>query len=131
MKKMIVLALFSLSFASFASETCPAKTQQVATCLSTPKSGDQKVAANIFDSITICSQGAKSILIMEKNGESDSREAKVTRRMGGTSYLIQEPDVDFTLSVTTGLNGNAMPAHLKIEFKAPELIASSTYSCKL
>ena len=129
MKTIAFSVVFLLTSMSFASATCPPQSQKVATCVSTPKAGDHEIAAGVFDSIAICTQGSKTILVPEKNGESEGLEAKVTARMGGTTYLVKSADVDFALSVTTGIRSRTSPAQFKVDFKSVKIVASSTYTC--
>lgn len=129
MKTLIFSIAFALSSTALASAICPSQTQKVAICLSTPMAGDQEVAANVFDSIAICEQGSDSILVPEKDGESESTVAEVTRRIGGTTYLIQTADMDFSLLVVTGINSQKSPAQLRLDLKGNSIVASSTYTC--
>ncbi|WP_413612324.1 hypothetical protein [Bdellovibrio sp. HCB-110] len=129
MKKVLFLAVFGISSVSMAAATCPSENQQIV-CVSTPKAGDQELAANVFDSIAVCTQGSRTALVPEKNGASDIAFAKVTQRIGATTYLVQTGDVDFSLSISTRINSKKSPAKLRVKFKHNNIVASSTYTCE-
>jgi hypothetical protein len=133
MKKIIFLTAFILSSVSSISmaANCPANTKKEKTCLSTPQAGDAEIAANVFDSVTICSQGTTSILVFEKNGTSENAEATVTARMGGTSYEVKAGDVDFTLTTVSRIINKKIPAKLVVNYTTAKVVAASTYSCSL
>jgi hypothetical protein len=136
MKKMIfitVVIMYSLSAALAAK--CPVNTEKVMTCLSKPKVGDHEVASNMLDSITICnnkSEKNKLKLVVEKNNESDILSPVVELRVGSISYKMKAGEVDFTLSVTSGINPQIknIPARFKISIKEPQIEGSSTYVCR-
>lgn len=128
--KIIMIVAALLTSISLASASCPQGTKTLATCLSTPGPGDNEVAAAMLDAISICSQGTQIILVPQKNGESDQAVAKVTQRAGGTTYVIETSDIDFSLTVTTATNSKTSAAKLKIDFKSNNLTATSSYTCK-
>jgi len=129
MKTMIFSSLMVLSSISVAAATCPQNTQTVYTCKSTPTAGDEEVASTMLDSISICSKGNETLMLVEKNGEADMALATVDMRMGGTSYTLKTPEMDFSLSVVTGILDKTSPARFTLHLKAANISASSTYTC--
>ena len=130
--RVFIFLTVSLAFSfAFAAAECPTKSAQLKVCASTPKQGDSTLASGVFDSIAICSQGDDTLLVFEKNGESDESVAEVTKRDGGTTYLVRAEDVDFSLSVTTGIRpAPQTPARFTLILKDAKSQASSTYTCK-
>lgn len=122
---MMALSTFAMA------ATCPLDSQTVRSCKSTPEAGDQELAAGTFDSIAICSQEGKTLMAFEKGGQQEVTEAQVQVRTGGISYSVDTKDVEFSLSVTSGIPSAAtIPAHFTVNFKQASLKASSTYSCQ-
>lgn len=135
MKSLIILAALLSSSLSFAMAKCPAESTTVAACNSTPAPGDNEFAGNLADSIAICKKGTKTLLVIEKDGESNSGPAKVTQMMGGTSYSVKEDTVLFNFSIPQAVNPQAKPhAKLSITFTQAAggagLSGSTTYTCK-
>jgi hypothetical protein len=129
MKFIVFLTVSALASVSMAA-TCPAGTQKVMTCKSTPKAGENDVSADAFDSILVCSKGAKAAsLTMVKDGKSESLDAIVTVRMGGTSYTVETEDVNVQLSVTTGIRSKTSPAQFTLDYKVANMVAKSSYTC--
>lgn len=126
----VAFSMFSMSSMSFAAATCPQQSDNAMVCKSTPQAGDEEVAVGVLDSIAICGQGSKTVLVLEKDGESEVAEAKVDNRAGGSSYTVSTPDVDFSISVTGAIRGNTLPAKFTINIKSNNIVASSTYTCK-
>jgi len=129
MKTIIFASIMVLSSLGMAA-TCPSGSQLVKSCKSTPKTGDEDVAASTFDSIAICSLGSQPLIAVEKGGQQDVTKATAQIRMGGTTYSVTAGDVDFSLSVVTGILSKKAPARFTINYKQVNLKASSTYTCQ-
>lgn len=133
MKSMIFSALMTMS--SFAvAATCPQGTQIVHDCTSTPQSGDSLVVSDVYDSIAICSAGSAVKMVAQKGtNPSEVVDAESVVRAGGSSYTVTTPDIDITLSVTTGIMSREKSAKLILDMKkvgSNGLKESSTYTCK-
>jgi hypothetical protein len=126
------MMIFGLSSNSIAAPLakCPEQSKEIYLCESKPKKGDHEVAASTFDSIAVCKQNESTLLVFEKNNESESTVANVSSRAGGTTYTVETEDTDFSLSVTTGTRFKTNSAKFSINLKAHDLQMSSTYSCK-
>jgi len=134
MKTLLLFSMMALSFSALAEIGCPAKTKQIGVCLSTPKSGDGEVASTVFDSITICEKTKTiAILNVEKNGEAENAVATISMRMGGTEMLVESPMIDFSLTLTTGIDRNkdAVPAKFRVVFKDSNIVSTSSYTCDM
>jgi hypothetical protein len=127
---LLVLGAFASSTV-FASAKCPNGTQTIKVCDSTPRAGDQEVASGVLDSIAICDRDGKAVLAMEKSGQTKDALAKVSVKMGGTSYTVSAGGVEFVLSMTTGTApAPTKPAKLTVNFKKAGISASASYTCK-
>lgn len=129
MKKIVFTAVLAISSISMGSATCPSEAETLASCKSTPKNGDYKIAASAFDSIAVCKQDSTVSLALEKNGKSENAEAKVDIKMGASTYTIESDDLDVALTIIVARDSKALPANLKISFKATKVDATSTYTC--
>lgn len=130
MKFIILIALALTSTLSFGAAQCPANSQTIKICKSTPKAGDGDIA-RAMGSIAICEQADSTILVLEKDNESESGVATVTVRMGGTSYSIIDGDVGISLSLQTGVRpSSTTKARLTISFIKAKVSNSSTFTCK-
>jgi hypothetical protein len=131
MKKVILPIVLLMTSASFAAAlSCPTGYTAVQNCKSTPVAGDSVAAANMLDFITVCAQGNRAMLAIEKSGQVDVGPAATTVRAGGTTYTVTTEDIDFHFSVATGVNSKSTEARLTVVVKsAKNLTASSTYTC--
>jgi hypothetical protein len=131
MKAVIVMAILAATSISFATN-CPSNMKTVASCKSTPKAGDSDAASQVLDSIAVCSQGASTVVVLEKNGESQTGEAKVEQRAGGVSYVLDAGDTAFALSYATGIRPQTQQeAQFSVLMKAADISVSSTYTCEM
>ena len=131
MKTLISLFALLSSSLVLAAATCPQGSTTHKVCTSTPKAGDNDMAAQVFDSIAVCSKGQKVVLVMEKNGESQAAPATAEVRMGGTSYNVKADDgVTMSLSFVTGTRYPSTTAKFTVNFTQANLSSSSTYTCK-
>lgn len=135
-------ALVSFAFAQATSDipkgapsNCPSGSARSYYCKSTPKKGDNQIAADSWHGITICQKrGLEALLIFEVNGVYNDADAQVVQAAGATRYtLMADEGTRFTLSVTGGIrNTKNIPARYTIEFiqAKPPIAASSTYTCE-
>jgi hypothetical protein len=135
MKVLLSLAvvLSSTSVLAATEASCPANTQLVKSCLSTPQKGDNEFAGNFFKAIAICQSGDQFMMsIIDGEGKADTD--KVTRqvRMGGTSYIAENDSVRVSLDFATGMapGQGSKQARLTTRFKQANMDGSSTYTCK-
>lgn len=127
---MLIISLLTISSFSFGAITCPTGTQTMKTCVSTPKDGDGKIARAV-NSIAICEQGNNSIMVLEKDGDSDNSVAKVEERMGGTTYSFSDGNTMVALSIPTGMRSSKKTvARFTISFPKANVSNSSTFTCK-
>ena len=130
MKSVFFMSAMLLSSLSFASATCPQDSQSLKACESTPKKGDSEVAAGALDSIALCRQGRDTLMVFEKNGQSETATAKVDPRAGGISYSVDANGTVFSLSFASGTRHQSKTANFTVIFTEANLEVSSTYTCQ-
>lgn len=128
---MVFTTVMALSSLGFAAAECPAQAKTIHLCESTPQKDDSDVVAGMFDSIAVCDQGQKTLLVVEKSGASEMVEAQATSLAGGTIYTLPPMEAyELSLSVTTGILSKERPATFIVYNKAHDLKATSTYTCR-
>ena len=128
---MIVTLVLLTSSIGFAAAKCSVADETLHACKSTPKPVDSEFVIGTLDSIAICQKNArKTTMVIEKNGESEEAEAKVSGMAGGTRYSIKAGNTTFSLSVTGGTRpGPLSKATLTIDMRRARMTGSSTYTC--
>lgn len=130
MKLIFTIAILTASALSFGAAECPKDSTTIKICKSTPKAGDGEIASAL-GSVAICEQGNEAIMVLEKDGESQSGIATVTIRMGGTTYSITDGNTGLSLSLPTGMApAKNTKARLTISFPKANVSNSSTFTCK-
>lgn len=137
---MRTLALFALSMAVSAAQgstskitpaKCPGSAKLTYLCVSAPKKGDHEMVIRAFDSIAICSRGQATIMAVKSGHEQIVHPAKADfRRAGSAIYSLTAKDIEFQLSITTGIAATSkIPSRLSFHYQAADMQASSSYSC--
>ena len=130
MKFMMLIVLLTASTLSYGAAKCPANSQMIKACKSTPKAGDGEIASAV-GSIAICDQANSTIMVLEKDGDSDSGIATVSVRMGGTTYSVVDGDVAVSLSLPTGTRpAPTTQARFTISYLKAKVSNTSTFTCK-
>lgn len=133
MKCALTLAVLSLSPSLWASAQCPQGSKTLKSCVSTPQPGDDSFATELGESIAICNaNGVVSMVLADKEGQSNEAVAQVESRMGGTTYSFEQDGVRLSLSVTEGTQKPNPKAKFTVTFTeaTPPAFASTTYTCK-
>lgn len=129
MKALVLILAFGFSSASLAAATCPQDMKMVTLCKSTPEPNDHEIAANILDSIAICSKGNQAYMVAESNGDMmEATPAKVDSRAGGISYTINLEGVMMSISFATG-TPPAPTKKARFSMQVTSETISSTYTC--
>jgi hypothetical protein len=130
MKFITLAAVTLLAFSAQARSSASCEWEQVAKCVSTPKSGDSIVAAEILDSILICNtRNGAGLLLVKKGQKPEFSEVEVQPRPGATSYILNAGNVVFTLSVNNINVNKTKSARFYVAIEG-QPTADSTYTCK-
>jgi hypothetical protein len=130
-KTLIVTAVLGFSSFAMATSACPSDMKTVNFCKSTPVKGDHEVAANIFDSISICAKGQQAFMIVDSNGDlSPAAKAVFESRAGGASYTMNLEGITVAISYATGTAPSATKtAKMTMTNPNANMTISSTYTC--
>lgn len=106
---------------------CAAGFENMLTCFSDPKPGDNAIVAGIAEAINVCVKGKSVTLALSAEGETqEARVDKVVPRAGGVEYTVNEPKFNFI--VTSG-TAPGVPRRATLQLFLGAVPVESSYRC--
>ena len=129
---IIALAILGSTSSAFAAADCAAGAKKLYSCTSAPQAGNSEAISDTFDSLAICEEGDKTVMVAEKSGESDALPVHVISRPGGVSYEMVIPEATIALNLPAGLSPSVktVTGKLSVDFNGLSG-GSSTYTCEI